>query len=396
MRNDREPPRWTLPAIVISMFAGTSLWFAGNAIIPDLQMQWQLPHQAIGYITSSVQFGFIIGTLIFALLSLSDRFSPRLLFLFCTFSGAATNAAILFLPANVQCLLVCRFMTGIFLAGIYPVGMKISFGWFQQKMGMALGVVIGALVLGTAFPHLLKGFGQSLSWQALLVGTSVVAVSGGLLMAAFVPDGPFLGKASTFNSRAILSVFRHKPFRAASFGYFGHMWELYAFWAFVPFVLKNYADTHYLHINVPLWSFAVIASGFIGCSVGGYFAHRIGSARVAFYQLATSGVCCLLSPMLFSAPPVLFFPILLLWGITVVGDSPQFSALNAQMAPRDMVGSALTIVNCIGFSITIVAIQLESWLTSILNIQFIFLPLIIGPIFGILGLTPLLANNRRK
>lgn len=390
------PPPWLLPVIVISLFAGTSLWFSGNAILPDLATHWRLPPQVTGYVTSSVQLGFIAGTLIFATLGLADRFSPRRVFFSCTLLGALSTAVMLVLPAHLISLLSCRFLTGIFLAGIYPVGMKIAFGWFQQKMGMALGFVLGALVLGTAFPHLLKGLGQTLPWEFVVAGTSLVALSGGLLMLLLVPDGPFLGQAAAFNFRALFAIFRQAQFRASSFGYFGHMWELYAFWAFVPLILEKYAAAHALPLNVPIWSFSVIASGFIGCALGGLVALRMGSARVAFVQLATSGGCCLLSPLLFSTPPYLFFPFLFLWGITVVGDSPQFSALNAQMAPREMVGSALTIVNCIGFAITILTIQLVDWLASVISVRFIFLPLLIGPLTGLIALKPLLVRLTGK
>ena len=221
-------PRRILPVIVASQFAGTSLWFAGNAVLGDLQRQWGLAAEALGHITSAVQLGFIAGTLVFAFFALSDRFSPRIVFFLCSLAGALANALPLFSGESYAALLAMRFATGFFLAGIYPVGMKIASGWYQRDLGNALGFLVGALVAGTAFPHLLKGLGQALPWQSVILGVSAVALAGGLLMLALVPDGPYLTKGARFDPRALAAVFRVPAFRASSFGYFGHMWELYA------------------------------------------------------------------------------------------------------------------------------------------------------------------------
>jgi MFS family permease len=384
-------PRRILPVIVASQFAGTSLWFAGNAVLGDLQRQWGLTPEALGYITSAVQLGFIVGTLVFAFFALADLFSPRIVFFLCSVAGAIANAAILAFGESFAALLVLRFITGFFLAGIYPVGMKIASGWYQRDLGNALGFLVGALVVGTAFPHLLKGLGHALPWQGVIVGVSAVAVLGGLLMLALVPDGPHLAKGARFDPRALREIFRVPQFRASSFGYFGHMWELYAFWAFVPWALAAYRD-----FNVPLWSFAVIAAGAVGCVLGGIVSLRRGSAPVAFAQLAASGLCCALSPLLFHAPAPLYLAFLLFWGVVVVGDSPQFSALNAQSAPRQLVGSALTIANCIGFAITIFSIQLLNSLAGILGPQWLCLLLLPGPIFGLASLMPLVRRMARS
>jgi hypothetical protein len=212
-------------------------------------------------------------------------------------------------------------------------------------------------------------------------------------MLALVPDGPNHARSSGFDSRALIVIFQARAFRAASFGYFGHMWELYTYWAFVPFFLQAYASFHgQTAVNIPFWSFAVIAAGFIGCAGGGLISRSLGSAPVAFAQLALSGLCCLLSPFAFLAPLPAFLAFLLLWGVAVVGDSPQFSALTAGTAPRHLVGSALTIVNCIGFSITIVSIQATSYLSDKLDARFMFLALAIGPALGLAALRPLLGS----
>jgi len=386
-------PPWILPVIIFSQFAGTSLWFAGNAVLADLQRQWGLGAEALGYTTSAVQLGFITGTLVFAFFAIADRISPRIVFFACSLLGAAANLAI-YVAEGFWPLVVFRFLTGFFLAGIYPVGMKIASGWYRSDLGNALGFLVGALVVGTAFPHLLKGLGQALPWQGVMVAVSGVAVLGGLAMLALVPDGPYLGKSAKFDPKALAVIFRSRPFRASAFGYFGHMWELYAFWAFVPFVLAAHAAAHGGELNIPVWAFLVIAAGFLGCAGGGLVSLRVGSARVAFAQLAASGVCCAVSPLAFHAPTALFLAFLLFWGITVVGDSPQFSALNAQNAPRELVGSALTIGNCIGFAITIVSIQLLNALAGILNPAWLLVVLTPGPILGLMALAPLARTAR--
>jgi MFS family permease len=382
----RRPP-WILPTIVLSQFAGTSLWFAGNAVLGDLQAAWGLAPGALGYATSAVQLGFIAGTLAFAFFAVSDLVSPRIVFFACSVLGALFNLGVHALGEGLASLLAFRFLTGFFIAGIYPVGMKIASGWYQRDLGNALGLLVGALVVGTAFPHLLRGLGAALPWGAVLLAVSAIAVLGGVAMLALVPDGPFLAKGARFDPRALAVVFRSREFRASCFGYFGHMWELYAFWAFVPVVLAAHAGSA---SNVSLWSFAVIAAGFFGCAAGGLVSLRIGSARVAFAQLAASGACCVLSPLAFGAPAPLFLAFLVFWGVVVVGDSPQFSALNARYAPRQLVGSALTIGNCIGFSITVASIQLLNALAAGVSPAWLFVALAPGPVLGLLALRPLL------
>lgn len=379
-------PRRILPVIVASQFAGTSLWFAGNAVVGDLQRQWGLAPDTLGYVTSSVQLGFICGTLVFAFFAIADRHSPRLVFFACSLLGALANLALLAFDGGLAPLLALRFATGFFLAGIYPVGMKIAAGWYRTGLGNALGFLVGALVLGTAFPHLLRALGQSLPWQSVLAGVSAAAATGGVLMLALVPDGPHLARGAPFDPRALAVIFHSREFRASAFGYFGHMWELYAFWAFVPVALAARTSAE----AVPGWSFAVIAAGALGCVAGGFASLRAGSARVAYAQLAASGACCLASPLLLAGPPALCLAVLVFWGVVVVGDSPQFSALNAANAPRELVGSALTIGNCIGFAITIASIQLLNALAGAVPVQYLFLLLAPGPLLGLLALRPLL------
>jgi MFS family permease len=385
------PPRRILPVIVLALFAGAALWFAGNAVIDELRRELGLPEGALGYVTSAVQLGFIVGTLVFAFFAVADLYSPRLVYFACSLAGAAANAAACLLAADLASLLGWRFATGFFLAGIYPVGMKIASGWYQRDLGNALGWLVGALVLGTAFPHLLKALGQALPWEAVLLGASTLAAAGGLAMLILVPDGPHLARGAKFDPRALATIFRAPRFRASALGYFGHMWELYAFWAFLPVVLAAQAAAP---LNGSLWTFQVIAAGTLGCVAGGLVSMRTGSAPVAFAQLLASGACCALSPLLFFyAPTPLYLAFLLFWGVAVAGDSPQFSALNAANAPPALVGSALTIVNCIGFSITIPSIELLNWAAPKIGPQWLFLLLLPGPVLGLAALRPLLRGR---
>jgi MFS family permease len=387
-------PFWILPTIVISQFTGTSLWFAGNAVIDDIQRQWSLGESVVGYMTSVVQFGFIAGTLCFAVLAVSDRYSPRKVFLFCSLLGAFANLLVYLIADGFVSLMVLRGLTGFFLAGIYPVGMKIASGWYRQGLGKALGFLVGALVLGTAFPHLFKGSDQSIQWETVIIAVSLISAGGGALMFVLVPDGPYLFRGAAFQGKALLLIFKRRELRAAAFGYFGHMWELYTLWAFVPMCLFTFTRYHpEVKLNISMWAFTVIAAGSIGCIGGGMMARKFGSAKIAFVQLGCSGICCFLSGIIFQAPTALFLAFLIFWGIVVVGDSPQFSTLVAHTAPKELVGSALTIVNCIGFFITIISIQLITALIPVIPPDYLFLFLAIGPLLGLGSLRPLVRKR---
>lgn len=350
-----------------------------------------------GWLTSAVQLGFIAGTLVFAMFTISDRYSPRRVFLLCATAGSLSNLLTGLSSTDLAWLMVLRFITGFFLAGIYPVGMKIAAGWYKKGLGNALGFLIGALVLGTAFPHLLKGGLSSVPWQTIILLSSGICMLGGVLMFLLIPDGPYLIKGTRFNPLAVVTLFRHRELRAAALGYFGHMWELYTLWAFVPVFLAAYlSSVPGLSLNVSCWSFFIIGIGSVGCSVGGLISTRVGSARVAFIQLVVSGICCLFSPLFFVASPALFLALMLLWGIAVVGDSPQFSAIVARTAPRELVGSALTLVNCIGFSITVVSLSLMQWMSAVVTPQYLLILLAAGPLMGLVCMSPLVWTKQRQ
>jgi MFS family permease len=382
-------PSHILPVLLFAQLAGTSTWFAGNAVILDLQRDWGLATESLAWVTAAVNLGFICGTLLFALLMLSDRFSPRLVFFACTLAAASANFALLITPPTLTGLLIPRFVTGFFLAGIYPVGMKIAAGWYRDDLGKVLGFLIGALMLGTAFPHLLRSLGTTLPWQQVIFGVSLFASIGGAAMLLGVPDGPYISLGARFDPRALKLIFSSPRFRASACGYFGHMWELYTLWAFAPLLMLAYADRYQLAINLSWWTFLFIAVGMLGCVIGGLASVRQGSARVAAGQLTISAACCLLAPLMMATTPILFVAFMLLWGITVAGDSPQFSALNAKYAPQEYVGSALTIVNSIGFLLTVISIQLASWLLPLVEIEYLFWLLLPGPLLGLWALKPL-------
>jgi MFS family permease len=371
-------PWWILPTIVVGQVLVTSTWFAANAVIRDLQAYWA-DSIGTGAVTIAVQLGFIAGTLVYAVLGLADRFAPRHVFLASGLLAASCNAAVLAAPEWVSAVIGWRFLAGFWLAGVYPVGMKIAASWYAEGLSRALGYLVGALVLGTALPHLVRALHLGSDWRYVLIGSSAAAVVGSLLVGC-VPAGPHLRPGGNIRFGDVLAAFAESRFRNAVFGYFGHMWELYAFWAFVPFWIKacGFADD-----RVSVISFAVIAMGAVGCVVGGQAALRWGSARVARWNLFISGACCVLSPLLIALPHELTLPLLLIWGFTVVADSPQLSTLNAQLAPRHVVGSALTFSTCIGFGITIASITLLERLTPLVDPRYLFLPLAVGPIVGV-------------
>ncbi len=354
----------------------------------DLVLNFNLDTNALGHLTSAVQFGFILGTLLFAILTIADRFSPSKVFFTCALLGAIFNIGLIWGENNLVSILSIRFMTGFFLAGIYPVGMKIATDYFKKGLGKSLGFLVGALVLGTAFPHLAKDLTNTIPWKSVLFLTSSLAVVGGLIMLLFVSDGPYRKAGSRLDLSAFLEVFKNHKFRAAAFGYFGHMWELYAFWVFVPVILKLYAAAHVnTTLNISLWSFLIIGVGGLACVFSGFLAYAKGTKKIATASLLLSCICCLSSPLfLMNNSEAVFLGFLLFWGMVVVADSPLFSTLIAQNVKAEIKGTALTIVTCIGFLITIFSIELVTLLQNSTNQTFIFALLAIGPILGLLAL----------
>jgi len=378
-----------LPIIVIAQFCCTSLWFAGNGVINDMVLNFNLKLNALGHLTSAVQFGFIIGTLVFAILTIADRFSPSKVFFISALFGATFNLAIIWNGHTLTSLLLLRFLTGFCLAGIYPIGMKIATDYFNTGLGKSLGFLVGALVLGTAFPHLLKDFTSSYPWKSVLITTSTLAVIGGLLILFLVPNGPYRKPSLHTTFKACFTIFKKHNFRHAAFGYFGHMWELYAFWVFTPIMLKQYSINHSIaDLKIPLLSFLIIGLGGVACIISGYAAQRIGTKKTAFIALLLSCICCLLSPLLFTVTSTnIFVGFLMFWGMVVVADSPLLSTLIAESATPQLKGTSLTIVNCIGFAISIISIQLLTALIETTASNGIYVILALGPILGLLALS---------
>lgn len=368
--------------IVIAQFCGTSLWFAGNAVLGQLQAEYGWPDTSLGYLTSSTLLGFIAGTLAFAVVGLVDRYSPSKIFFYSSLLAAATNLLALIDLSSFALVFSSRFLAGFFLAGIYPVGMKIAADWNQQGLGHWLGSLVGALVVGTAFPHVLKIFPQFVDAKILLTSISVLAVAGAILLLVLVPDGPFRKKGTAFSFASLKTIFVLPQLKSPAFGYFGHMWELYALWAFVPWIVANYSSD----LSAPLLSFIIIAAGGLGCVAGGVASSRIGSYRVARVALISSGICCLVSPFIWNLPQEIFIAFLFFWGFMVAADSPQFSALVAQNADQQFRGSTITLVVCIGFSISIVSIQMINYLQNIIPKEYLLLFLAPGPILGVMGM----------
>jgi MFS family permease len=386
--------RHILPLIVIAQFFCTSLWFAGNAILPELALHLHISQQALGSITSAVQFGFIIGTLVYATLLIADRFPPSKVFFLSASFAAISNLSIVFMGTEIRDVLLMRFLTGFFLAGIYPVGMKIAADYYERGLGKALGFLVGALVIGTAFPHLIKSLTTVLPWKTVLFFTSALSVTGGALMLLFVPRGPYQRKLQSLKYKDVFISFKSKAFCSAAFGYFGHMWELYAFWSFVPVLLMTYHSLHTdADLNIPFFSFCIIAAGSLACVASGYLSQKYGSKRTAYISLFLSGCCCLLSPVAFYLPAFPFLLFLFFWGLVVIADSPLFSSLVAQNAVSATKGTAITMVTCIGFSITIASIELLNYLSVHYNRQYMFLFLAIGPAAGLLSI---LAGSRKQ
>jgi predicted MFS family arabinose efflux permease len=372
--------------IVLAQLAGVSPWFAVNSVMPDLQHAYGWGTAALATLTSSLQLGFIAGTLVFALFAVADRWPARRVFALCAFGAATCTVAAALSAESYAALLAWRVATGFFLAGIYPVGMKLAALWFPRGLGAALGWLVGALVLGSASPHALRALGASWAWQSVFFSVAAVAAAAGLLVLALVPEPPHKPPAQLRLS-ALTSLWREPRVRASVLGYFGHMWELYAMWVLLPLIVATRLSGA---VAVSGWSFLALGAGAVGCVLGGLAATRLGSARVATTQLGVSALCCLAAPWMLVAPLPLFLGWLLLWGVTVAGDSPQFSALTAANAPPDSVGSVLTLTNSLGFAISAVSIELYLRLAQTLPLVQLLPWLAAGPLLGLWAMRPLL------
>ncbi|HSP61456.1 MAG TPA: MFS transporter [Pyrinomonadaceae bacterium] len=384
--------RWrTLALLAVAELLGMSLWFSGSAVVPALTNEWHLSAGAASWLTLSVQLGFVAGTLLSALLNLPDIISSRHLFTLTAIAGAIVNAAFALFAHNAALGIPLRFLTGMFLAGVYPPAMKILATWFRHGRGMALGVLVGALTLGKAAPYLVNGIGSA-NWRNNVLFVSLLAVAGGLLVQVFVGDGPYARPAARFDWKQVGRVFRSRSVRLANMGYLGHMWELYAMWTWIPFMIRASLS---LRKSDPalaeVASFLVIGCGAAGCVVAGLIADRVGRTIVTSSAMIISGSCCLVIGLLFGANPILLLIVAAIWGASVVADSAQFSACVTELGDPQYLGTALTIQTCLGFLLTIVSIKLIPRFVDAIGWRYAFMILAPGPLFGVIAMLRLRA-----
>lgn len=385
--------RWQLspvPTIVLSQLFGTSLWFSANSAAGSLMQAWGITEADIGLLTNAVQLGFISGTLTFALTGLADRFEASRIFMVCALLGALFNALFALAAEGLASGLPLRFAVGFCLAGVYPLGMKLVVSWVPERAGTVLAQLVGMLTLGSALPHGVRLAGADWSWQSTILVSSLLAILAAWMIRT-LGDGPFLKRqpgASPIGLGQVLAAFRIPQYRASALGYFGHQWELYAFWTLVPALIVASGLAAPRSPELSGLAFLIIGIGAAGCILGGWWSQSVGSARVAATALAGSALCCLIFPMVASMVPGGLLLVLLAWGATVIADSPHFSALSAKACPPEIVGSALTLQNAIGFAITMVSIQIGTAVVETLGVLTAWL-LLPGPLLGLWGLAPL-------
>jgi MFS family permease len=392
-------PRTHLAWLSLAMFFGMTLWFSATAANAPIVAEFHLTSAQTAWLTMAVQGGFVVGTLISALLNLPDVLSARRLFSVGCLLGALANAALAVAPGPTT-LVALRIATGAALAWVYPPGMKVAAGWFQEQRGMALGTLIGALTIGSAFPHLLASASATIPWRTLMLIASSLAVLGGALILVRVGDGPYVSSSAAFDPGAVARVFADRQTRLATLGYLGHMWELYAVWtwiaAFATAAQSGAGGLAGVSTMGSIVAFVTIASGAIGSAAAGTFADRIGKARIAAWAMVISGTCCAAAGLIYRAPLVILVVFAVVWGGAVVADSAQLSALVAQYSPRDHVGTALTIQTCVGFLLTMVSIRLLPIAAQAIGWQWVFLCLAPGPFLGALALKALTVKERKE
>jgi MFS family permease len=381
--------------IAVAEFLAMTLWFSATAVTPALVAAFHMSGGEAAWLTMAVQAGFVAGSLLTAIFNLPDVINARYIFAIGCLVGAAANAGVA-CAGGAGSAIALRLITGVALACVYPPGMKLVAGWFAHRRGPALGILIGALTIGSAFPHLMAAALPDLTWQSLVLVSSVLALAGGAIVVLLVRDGPYVAANAPFDARAVLDVWINRGTRRSILGYLGHMWELYAVWtwmaAFAAASLAAFARSHAgtgLHASGSLAAFVVIASGAAGAALAGLLADRVGKARVAAWAMAISAVCSVASALVFGASPVWLYLLAVIWGVAVVADSAQFSALVTEFSSREYVGTALTLQTCAGFLLTMISIRLTPLIAATVGWRWGFLFLVPGPVLGILAVSGL-------
>lgn len=387
-RSDEVPGRWLQLGLVAGgVLLSLSAWLTATALAPELRERWALTTAEVGWLTTVVQVGFVVGTGTAALMNLADVFSSRSYFAVSALLAAAANALLLVAP-DYPVALTARFLTGFFLAGVYPPGMKMMATWFRSERGLAIGTVVGALTVGKAMPYLMKAFGGP-DAAFVIAGASLAGLLASVMIAVGYRDGPHDFPRRAFEWRRVGRILRHRPTMLATGGYLGHMWELYAMWSLMGLFYTDYFSARgsvQADLHAPLATFFVIAIGGVGAVLAGRWADRVGRARVTIVSMAASGACALTVGWLLAAPPWLVLAVTLVWGFTIVADSAQFSAVVTERAPPDSVGTALMLQTMAGFALTGVSIQLTSTLAGAWGWGPAFAILAVGPVCGILAM----------
>ena len=382
-----SPERWrALALLAVTLVLSMTTWFSASAVIPQLRGEWDLSATAAAWLTIAVQLGFVCGALVSGLLNLSDIVPPKHMILGGTLGAAAANGLVE-LAGAASVGMALRFATGFFLAGVYPPALKLMATWFQKDRGVALGILVGAIVLGQAMPHLINGLG-GLDWRVVIFTTSALTLAGGVITDLVVREGPFPFPKATFDPAQAWRVFANRGVRLASFGYFGHMWELFAMYAWFLLFFSEALRAQGATVGsaAAYATFAVIAIGALGCWLGGILGDRWGRTRTTALMMGISGSCCLLVGLLFNSPTWLLLLVGLVWGFTVVADSAQFSAMVTELADQSYVGTALTLQLAIGFILTVVTIWLIPLAADTLGWRWVFVLLAPGPALGVLAM----------